>query len=280
MMVSFTARAKSNVMAYRLLAYSQGDDIIEISHAAENTIPDYVAVKDVDKGDLTQVNMYPLAAWQVIAGSDIKVGDNLTTGTDGTAVPTDDPSVVFGYAVEEAQEGQLVTLVISRSKEISIEVDDIKDAGDTGKRLLKINTPSGARNIIIENEDAKALINGETTNTNKKNLQDLLFSDGNVKAFLQATTTDENKTALQQLLVSNADVLGLLSGNPTSDNKINLRTMIGAGVPYSLPAATTTTLGGVKKGATVTASTATDVATAVKDLNSLITVLKNAGIIS
>lgn len=225
MMVSFTARAKSNIVAYHLLTYSQGDDIIEISHAAENTIPDYVAVKDVDKGDLTKVNMYPLAAWQVVAGSNIKVGDHLTTGKNGTVVPTTNPKFVFGYAVEEAQEGQLVTLVISRMREISVEVDDIKWAGDTGKRVLKAVTPYDVRNIIIENEDVKAFLNG----------------------------------------------------TPNDTNKANIRNMIGAGTPYTLPEATTTTLGGVKKGAAVTPSTATDVTAAVNDLNRLITVLKNAG---
>ncbi|MCU5775109.1 head fiber protein [Erwiniaceae bacterium BAC15a-03b] len=46
---------------------------------------------------------------------------------------------------------------------------------------------------------------------------------------------------------------------------------------YTLPAATTATIGGVKKMTTQAASTATDVAGVVTDLNALITKLTTAG---
>lgn len=77
------------------------------------------------------------------------------------------------------------------------------------------------------------------------------------------------------------------------------RTAIGAGIPYTLPAATTAALGGVKKGATVGAVTATDPAAAAGEtptkaefdtlaayakalkatVNQLVASLKTAGII-
>lgn len=47
--------------------------------------------------------------------------------------------------------------------------------------------------------------------------------------------------------------------------------------PVTVPAATTTTIGGVKKMANQAASTATDVAGVVADLNALLTKLKSAG---
>ncbi|MCI0196967.1 head fiber protein [Cronobacter sakazakii] len=49
------------------------------------------------------------------------------------------------------------------------------------------------------------------------------------------------------------------------------------GDPVAIPAATTTTIGGVKKMTTQTNSTATDVAGVVTDLNALISKLKTAG---
>ncbi|EGT4449026.1 head fiber protein [Cronobacter sakazakii] len=49
------------------------------------------------------------------------------------------------------------------------------------------------------------------------------------------------------------------------------------GDSVTIPAATTTTIGGVKKMTSQNASTATDVAGVVTDLNALITKLKAAG---
>lgn len=49
---------------------------------------------------------------------------------------------------------------------------------------------------------------------------------------------------------------------------------------YTLPAATTAKLGGVKMGAAVPNSTATDVATLVTDYNKLLASLRAAGIIA
>lgn len=49
------------------------------------------------------------------------------------------------------------------------------------------------------------------------------------------------------------------------------------GEAYTLPEATTAVIGGVKKMTTQAASTATDVAGVVTDLNALITKLKAAG---
>lgn len=49
---------------------------------------------------------------------------------------------------------------------------------------------------------------------------------------------------------------------------------------YTLPAATTTTIGGVKQSAAVANSTATDVATLLADHNSLLAALRAAGILA
>lgn len=53
-----------------------------------------------------------------------------------------------------------------------------------------------------------------------------------------------------------------------------------AGGGYVLPAATPAKLGGVKQGAAVADSTATDVATMVTDHNALLASLRAAGIIA
>jgi len=58
------------------------------------------------------------------------------------------------------------------------------------------------------------------------------------------------------------------------------RTAIGAGTPYTLPAATASVIGGVKQATTQAASTAEDVAGVVTDLNALIAKLKTAGIMA
>ncbi|WP_331709841.1 head fiber protein [Paenibacillus riograndensis] len=58
------------------------------------------------------------------------------------------------------------------------------------------------------------------------------------------------------------------------------RTAIGAGTPYTLPAATASVIGGVKQAATQANSTATDVAGVVADLNAMLAKLKAAGIMA
>lgn len=56
------------------------------------------------------------------------------------------------------------------------------------------------------------------------------------------------------------------------------RTAIGAGTPYTLPAATTSVTGGVKKMATQADSTATDVAGLLADFNALLAKARIAGL--
>lgn len=56
------------------------------------------------------------------------------------------------------------------------------------------------------------------------------------------------------------------------------RTAIGAGAPYTLPAATTSVNGGVKKMAAQTDSTATDVAGLLADFNALLAKARTAGL--
>lgn len=58
------------------------------------------------------------------------------------------------------------------------------------------------------------------------------------------------------------------------------RTSIGAGTPYTLPVATATVVGGVKKAATQADSTATDIAGLVADFNALKAKLVTAGIMA
>ncbi|WP_340397802.1 head fiber protein [Paenibacillus sp. FSL E2-0202] len=58
------------------------------------------------------------------------------------------------------------------------------------------------------------------------------------------------------------------------------RTAIGAGTPYTLPAATASVSGGVKQAAAQANSTATDVAGLVADFNALLAKLKTAGIMA
>lgn len=58
------------------------------------------------------------------------------------------------------------------------------------------------------------------------------------------------------------------------------RTVIGAGTPYTLPAATASVTGGVKQAASQANSTATDVAGLLADFNALLAKLKTAGIMA
>ncbi|MNM10429.1 Head fiber protein [compost metagenome] len=58
------------------------------------------------------------------------------------------------------------------------------------------------------------------------------------------------------------------------------RTAIGAGTPYTLPAATTAVAGGIKKAVAQADSVATDAAGLVTDFNTLLAKLRTAGILS
>lgn len=64
----------------------------------------------------------------------------------------------------------------------------------------------------------------------------------------------------------------------TANDAAAARTAIGAGVPYTLPAATTSVNGGVKKMPAQTDSTATDVAGLLADFNALLAKARTAGL--
>ncbi|ADP02462.1 hypothetical protein [Salmonella phage PVPSE1] len=61
---------------------------------------------------------------------------------------------------------------------------------------------------------------------------------------------------------------------------ISVADLVEGGAGYTLPAATTTTLGGVKKASGQADSVATDVETLVADFNGLLAKLKSAGIMA
>ncbi|WP_447867536.1 head fiber protein [Rahnella bonaserana] len=64
----------------------------------------------------------------------------------------------------------------------------------------------------------------------------------------------------------------------TAADAATARTAIGAGTPYTLPAATTSVTGGVKKMATQADSTATDVPGLLADFNALLAKARTAGL--
>ena len=61
------------------------------------------------------------------------------------------------------------------------------------------------------------------------------------------------------------------------DTAADARSAIGAGTPYSLPAASNSALGGVRRAASVSDSEAEDVADLVSDFNALLASLRAAG---
>lgn len=254
-MYSFTAYASSDIVSFHLLKFSSSENNIEISYADEDTIPDYVSIRDLKAGDKTTIDLYPLVAWKVIAQEDIQTGDRVSVGRKGQVKKTTDLRTSFGYTVNHAKAGQLVTVAISTVFDTIITPDDLGNVDDNVKAFLKSNT----------------------TNENKVKLRDLLVSNLDVKAFLNGSTSEENKVNLKNLLVSNPAVLAFLNANLDASTRATLRTMIGAGTPYTLPAATTTTLGGVKQLPAIANSTATDVATLVNDFNNLLALMKTAG---
>jgi hypothetical protein len=88
-----------------------------------------------------------------------------------------------------------------------------------------------------------------------------------------ASITDITNTPVKNLLKSNGTAL---SGTDQSA----IKTIINAGSPYTLPAATTSVIGGVKEAATQSNSVASDVATLVTDFNALLAKLKSAGLMA
>lgn len=256
-MYSFTAYANSDIVAFHLLKFSSSENNIEISYADEDTIPEYVSIRDLKAGDKTRIDLYPLVAWKVIAQEDITTGDRVSVGKNGQVKKTTDLRTTFGYAVNPAKAGQLVTVAISTVFDTIITPDDLEGVDD----------------------DVKAFLKSNTTDENKAKLRDLLVSNLDVKAFLNGSTSEENKVNLRKLLVSNPAILAFLNANPDTDTQATLRKMIGAGTPYTLPAATPTTLGGVKQIPVFGNSTATDVATLVKDFNNLLAAMRTAGYI-
>lgn len=101
---------------------------------------------------------------------------------------------------------------------------------------------------------------------------------GKIRAVIQYL--EENGAGGGGGSVAWADITGKPAVIAAGADQAAARTAIGAGTPYTLPAATASVTGGVKQAATQANSVATDAAGLVTDFNALLAKLKAAGIMA
>lgn len=149
-MTKFKATVSGAIPPNRLLVKGTDVDGITLSAAQPGDVPEFRSTGPLNDGQVVYVTINNAPSWVVEAGEDIAAGDNITVGTDGVAVVATDES--FGYAVNNAEEGQLVTVVRvfggTGGAGGSITSDDITDASAVGKGLLTAADAATARTSI------------------------------------------------------------------------------------------------------------------------------------
>ncbi|BBN99163.1 head fiber protein [Sporolactobacillus terrae] len=164
--VTFKATATADIAANHLISKTVTDTGITLAPTAAGAVPDYFATNAIKEGDEVSVTVSRPAAWNIVAGVAVKLGDSIAAGEGGTAVTGDEGA--FGYAANAAAEGELVTVILidkAGSGATSVTVDAITDASTIGKSVLKATDAAAVRTAIGAGTSNLAL--GTTSTTAK-----------------------------------------------------------------------------------------------------------------
>lgn len=107
-MARFKATVTEDIDGNRLLVKSENGGRINLAMATSGDSPQFVSTGNLEEGQEVTVVIKDSPSWIVEAGSEIKTGDEIGVGEGGTAIASDDG---FGYAVNDAEEGELVEVI-------------------------------------------------------------------------------------------------------------------------------------------------------------------------
>lgn len=119
-MVKFKAKLHQDVPKNRMLQlYRPKDDTdtVYLKLAERTAGPEFVATRDLEKGEEVEVTVKDNTIWNVEAGEDIEAGIPVVSGPGGTVVRDirgdDRQAYSVGYSINSAQKGEVVKIVRS-----------------------------------------------------------------------------------------------------------------------------------------------------------------------
>lgn len=108
------ARINGNIPAHRLLWIygSEDKDILEVGLPKEaGSYVDFVTTAELEDGKVVPISITDKPVWTVEAGNPIAAGGNVAVDTDGRVGSYPSSEVRIGYALNAAEEGDLVDIV-------------------------------------------------------------------------------------------------------------------------------------------------------------------------
>ncbi|WP_456282881.1 head fiber protein [Bacillus sp. JZ34] len=139
-MATFKAIVTEDIPANRLLNKTSGEDGIEIAVAKDGDTPEFRSTGELTAGQEVTVNVLDSPIWKVEAGADIKAGEQVKVGTDGTVVPAAEDTGL-GYATAAVSKGDLASIVWGAGGSGgsvgpgTVGTDDLEDEAVTHQKL-------------------------------------------------------------------------------------------------------------------------------------------------
>lgn len=119
-MIKFKAKLHEDVPKNRMLQlYRPKDDVdtVYLKLAEKTAGPEFVAKRDLEKGEEVEVTVKHNDIWAVEAGEDIEAGVPVVNGPGGTVVrdirADDRQAYSIGYSINSAKKGELAQVVRS-----------------------------------------------------------------------------------------------------------------------------------------------------------------------
>lgn len=128
-MTKFRAVMSADVAENRLLVKSVTDGEITLDIAVEGDTPDFATTTKLAKDDVVVVSITGKQTLRAEASEAITKGDTVGVGADGTVVKSDSG---FGYAVTNAEDGEVVAIVRNASAGAKGERGERGEKGDKG----------------------------------------------------------------------------------------------------------------------------------------------------
>lgn len=117
-MTQIKARVQGDIPANRLLKFgTSANGLPTVTLIAKDATPHMHSTKELEDGTEVTVNITNKPVWEVEAGAEIKTGESVGVGENGTVIPRKSgettPARLIGYAAGNAEKGELVKVVRS-----------------------------------------------------------------------------------------------------------------------------------------------------------------------
>lgn len=107
-MSTFKAKVTADTAAYRLMSINNGTEMIEIAPTSAGGNPDFHSTREIKANEEVIVTVMDKPSWQVEAGADLEVGQQVEAGQGGVVVPSDNTGI--GYVTKAVKAGEIANV--------------------------------------------------------------------------------------------------------------------------------------------------------------------------